>query len=266
MRWHVYFIVIFALIQLSANVKYSEKKSGDCDKVNASALNDYLQASYMKIFPDSIISWECYKNGMIGFFNIQSENLLQKQLITLIDYSKSANTKRLAIIDIQTNKLIQTSLVAHGRNSGEEFALSFSNTPKSKKSSLGFYITSETYNGKHNFSLKLDGIDTLYNDNARQRGIVIHGAEYVSEQFIQNNVRLGRSFGCPALPNQLNKQIISIIKEGSCVFVYSDNRSYLASSAYLDENKASKYFEKELISQIEKVQNQDISNKGHILE
>jgi hypothetical protein len=110
--------------------------------------------------------------------------------------------------------------VAHGRNSGEEYANSFSNSGDSFKSSLGFYATGEIYIGKHGNSLRLDGLEKGLNDNARSRGVVMHGADYVAENFIKNNQRLGRSLGCPALPIELTDEIINLIKNKSCLYIY----------------------------------------------
>jgi hypothetical protein len=132
----------------------------------------------------------------------------------------SSNSKRLWVIDLATNTILFQSLVAHGRNTGEEFAKSFSNSAQSFKSSLGFYATGEIYSGKHGMSLRLDGLEKGINDNARSRGVVVHGANYVSNSFIKNNKRLGRSQGCPALPEELSKEIINVIKDKSCLFIY----------------------------------------------
>lgn len=121
---------------------------------------------------------------------------------------------------MKNQKIVKISLVAHGKNSGVNIAKSFSNKRHSRKSSLGLYITSETYEGKHGYSLRLDGMSTGLNDNARKRAIVIHGADYVSESFIEKNDRLGRSFGCPALTENEVEEIINLIKEGSCLFIY----------------------------------------------
>src|SRR5690606_4161345 len=119
------------------------------------------------------------------------------------------NKKRMWVIDMTTNTVLMHSLVAHGRNTGDVFAKNFSNASESYKSSLGFYLTGETYTGKHGMSLKLDGLEKGVNDNARNRAVVIHGADYVSDSFIKNNSRLGRSLGCPAVPRELTKQLIS---------------------------------------------------------
>ncbi|RZM11499.1 MAG: murein L,D-transpeptidase catalytic domain family protein, partial [Pedobacter sp.] len=153
--------------------------------------------------------------------------------LTLIDFSKSSNTKRLWIIDMATKTVLYNSLVSHGRNSGDEFATSFSNEGSSFKSSLGFYATGEIYQGKHGSSLRLDGLEKGINNNARSRGVVIHAADYVCDNFIKQHRRLGRSQGCPALPNNLTKEIITLIKDKSCLFIYHPSGSYQQASKLL---------------------------------
>ena len=163
---------------------------------------------------------ESFSKALKGYYALKEKGLIKKNILTLVDFSLSSNIKRLWVIDLATNTILFQSLVAHGRNTGEEFANSFSNDAQSFKSSVGFYATGEIYNGKHGMSLKLDGLEKGINDNARNRGVVIHAANYVSDAFIRNNKRLGRSQGCPALPEELSKDIISVIKEKSCLFIY----------------------------------------------
>jgi hypothetical protein len=147
-----------------------------------------------------------------------------KPVITIIDFTQSSNAKRMYIIDLQKGELLMQTYVAHGRNSGEEFAQHFSNAPESYMSSPGLYETGETYSGKHGLSLKLYGLDRGVNDNALKRSIVIHGAPYVSEDFIRKNGRLGRSQGCPAVSEELSASIIALIKGGTCVYIHANNK------------------------------------------
>lgn len=161
-----------------------------------------------------------FDRAMKGFYALKAKGLVTKNIITIVDFSLSSNVKRLWVINLDTNTVLFNSLVAHGRNSGEEFAKNFSNAGESYKSSLGFYATGEIYNGKHGMSLKLDGLEKGVNDNARDRAVVMHGADYVSESFIKNNQRLGRSLGCPALPQEMTAEIIEVIKDKSCLFIY----------------------------------------------
>ena len=157
-----------------------------------------------------------------------------ERLLTIIDFTKPSTEKRLFIIDLNNQELIHHTLVAHGKNTGLNLAESFSNTSQSLQSSLGFYTTGEPYYGKHGYSLRLDGLEEGINDNARKRAIVIHGAKYVSEDFIETHGRLGRSWGCPALPLEQTKEIIDLIKKGSCLYIYSDDENYLKNSVLSD--------------------------------
>lgn len=168
---------------------------------------------------------DSFSIALAGFYDLKDKGLVSKDILTLVDFSLSSNVKRLWVIDLATNTILYNSLVAHGRNTGEEFANSFSNNDSSFKSSLGFYATGEIYNGKHGASLRLDGLEKGINDHARARGVVVHGADYVSENFIKDNRRLGRSQGCPALPVELAQEIISVIKDKSCLFIYHPSRN-----------------------------------------
>jgi hypothetical protein len=170
-------------------------------------------------------NFESFTEALKGYYLLKEKGLVQKDILTIVDFSLSSNVKRLWVIDLGTNTILYNSLVAHGRNTGEEYANSFSNANNSYKSSLGFYATGEVYNGKHGISLKLDGLEKGVNDNARQRGVVIHSADYVSNSFIKQNKRLGRSQGCPAIPEELLSGIVNTIKNKSCLFIYHPSRS-----------------------------------------
>ena len=161
-----------------------------------------------------------FTKAMEGYFMLKERGIVQKDILTLVDYSLSSKVNRLWVIDLKNNIILFQSLVSHGRNSGNEFAAKFSDKPESYQSSLGFYVTGETYYGKHGYSLRLDGMDKGVNSNARARAIVVHGADYVSEKFAQQNGRLGRSLGCLALSQDLTKEVIDTIKNKSCLFVY----------------------------------------------
>lgn len=167
-----------------------------------------------------------FSEALKGFYLLKERGVVRKNILTLIDFSLSSNTKRLWVIDLTTNTILFNSLVAHGRNTGEEFATAFSNLNSSFKSSLGFYATGEIYQGKHGASLRLDGLENGVNDNARERGVVMHGADYVSESFIRDHKRLGRSQGCPALPVEMTNEIIQLIKDKSCLYIYHPSRSF----------------------------------------
>ena len=172
-----------------------------------------------------------FNQALIGFQRLQSEGrLLSEQFLTIIDFDRSANQERLWIIDLENHSLWQKTLVAHGRNSGELYARQFSNRVSSHMSSLGFYITGKPYHGKHGLSLRLQGMEPGINDQAESRAIVMHGADYVSQDFINRNGRLGRSHGCPAVPRELASDIITQIANGTCLFIYHSDPDYQESS------------------------------------
>lgn len=174
----------------------------------------------------SLPSLKSFSIGFEGFELLKEHGKIRNNFLTIVDYSLSSKANRLWVIDMNENKIIFNTLVAHGKNSGKDFATHFSNSLNSNKSSLGFFATGETYIGKHGLSLKLDGLENGINNNARQRAIVVHGADYVSKNFINQENRLGRSQGCPALPVGLSKKIIEIIKNKSCLFIYSSMSDY----------------------------------------
>jgi hypothetical protein len=181
---------------------------------------------------DDAVSFEVFNMAVHGYREI--DNIKKKNIVTIIDFSRPSTEKRFFVIDLENKKLLVKCFVAHGKNSGENFAKSFSNQSASLESCLGFFLTAETYTGKHGYSLRLDGLEKSINDNARAREIVIHGAEYVSQQFIDKYGRLGRSWGCPALPLENSKEIIDKISEGSCLFIYGVDNYYGQHSHFIN--------------------------------
>lgn len=181
------------------------------------------------------LSRDAFEKAYKGFIVLQSKNLLKNcNLLTIVDYSMSSIQKRLFVLEMVTGKVLFNSLVAHGRKSGQERATDFSNAGESHKSSLGFFITLDTYKGGNGYSLKLKGCEKGINCNAQNRAIVMHGADYVSENFIRRNGYLGRSHGCPAVPMDINKKIIDVIKNGSCMFLYYPSKKYISRSKILN--------------------------------
>ena len=168
----------------------------------------------------------CFKKAMVGYYSLKEKGIVQKDILTIIDFSMSSTKKRLWVIDLSNNTILYNSVVSHGINSGEEFANMFSNSLSSNKSSLGFYTTGETYNGKHGLSLKLDGQEKGINHNARARAVVMHGAEYANPSVLKFQNYLGRSQGCPAIPEAVKAEVIETIKNKSCLFIYHPSRSY----------------------------------------
>lgn len=155
------------------------------------------------------------------------------QYLTIVDLSQSSRNKRFYILDMKNDKLVWNTFVAHGRNSGVDMAEHFSNAFNSNESSLGFYVTESTYFGKHGLSLRISGLEDGFNDNAEARGIVVHGAPYVNAGRV-NSDYMGRSQGCPALPENEYAQVINIIKDGSVLFIYNPSPNYLQSSTLLN--------------------------------
>lgn len=204
-------------------------------RVSQKADNIYNQIDFGKADP---LSREVFRKAYTGYLNLKEAGKLKQdqELISVCDFSLSANVKRLWVIDLNQHKVLFNTLVAHGQGTGEEFAVNFSNQENSHQSSMGFYVTADTYNGDNGYSLRLNGMDPGYNDAAYNRAIVIHGADYVCESFIKDNQRLGRSWGCPAIPAAQAKSIINTIKENTCLFIYYPNRGYLARSVWLNKS------------------------------
>jgi hypothetical protein len=153
--------------------------------------------------------------------------------LTVIDYSRPSSEKRLWVFDLKARELLYQELVAHGQGSGAEMATRFSNEPETHRTSIGLFVTADTYVGKNGYSLRLDGLDRGINDRARERAIVMHGAPYVSEAYINANGRLGRSWGCPAVSDRVARKMIDTVKGGGIVFAYYPDANWLRTSKFL---------------------------------
>lgn len=204
------------------------------------AIDPSLQASVRTNLYDSLrlgalgLTREACEMALRGWYYLAAMGkLTNDNIISIVDFSKPSSRKRLFVIDVAHYKLLYNTYVAHGMNSGKEYANQFSNTPESNKSSLGFYVTGNTYMGGNGYSLRLNGLEPGFNDNALRRDIVMHGADYVNENFIHSQGYIGRSWGCPAVAQQLTKPIINQIKNGTCMFVYAQNSQYLKRSPIL---------------------------------
>lgn len=219
-------IVITSLVFLSAANSFIENKSETKFPVVPSIYNQ-LHLNELGL------NETAFQTAVTGWQKLKSKGVVTKNILSICDFTQSSNNKRLYIIDMVNGKLLFNTLVAHGKNTGEEFAHAFSNEPASYKSSLGFYTTKQTYFGEHGLSLKLEGEEPGFNDKAEDRAIVMHGADYVCDNFICQFGRLGRSFGCPSVPFGLHEQIINTIKDGTCLFVYYPDKKYLSASKLL---------------------------------
>ncbi|RSK35235.1 murein L,D-transpeptidase catalytic domain family protein [Hymenobacter metallilatus] len=183
------------------------------------------------------LRFEVFEKAMTGYLNLEKQGKLgSKQLLTVVDFSLPSTEKRLWVLDLAAKQVKFHTLVAHGHNSGENMATNFSNENESNMSSLGFYVTQGEYQGKHGRSLKLQGMDEGYNTNALSRSVVMHGADYVSEDFIRQYGRLGRSLGCPALPMDQKDAIIASVEGQTCLFLNGPDQAY--SSKYLNQDVA----------------------------
>jgi hypothetical protein len=205
--------------------------------IDSMALEIEIGNIYHSLYPrvDSIgLDYLPFKYAMIGYMRLRNEGMLENEnILTIIDYTKASKFKRLYCIDLVNLKILFHTYVSHGKNTGGDKAIKFSNTPESLQSSMGLYLTGETYSGSKGFSLRLDGVEKGINDNMRTRTVVMHSAPYVSQNFIEKYGRLGRSYGCPAIPVALHKEIINTIKNKSAVFGYYNDDRYLQQSTFI---------------------------------
>lgn len=184
---------------------------------------------------DSGLNEKVLEYALMGYHRLLKRHALHNtDILTICDFSQSSSLKRMYVIDMRTRRLLYRNYVAHGISSGGEFANSFSNAPESHKSSLGFYVTRNTYYGENGLSLRIDGMDRGYNTLAGERNIVIHGAPYVSERILHKYGVMGTTFGCPAIPEELTDQLIPLLKDGSCFFIYYPSKRYLQNSSILN--------------------------------
>jgi L,D-transpeptidase-like protein len=208
--------------------------------VKEKSFNQNISGLYYEMCLDEYgLSYNAFYYGMVGYYSYLLDQPIEKPgIFTIIDFSQSSNENRFFTIDLENRECLFHTYVAHGMNSGEEIPYYFSNRSNSHQSSLGFYITGNTYTGQNGYSLILNGLEYGINHNARKRSIVVHGADYVSEKYIQQNGRLGRSWGCPALSFEDYKPVINTIKDGSLLFIYSDKTGYLSQSSRTNLRKA----------------------------
>ena len=181
------------------------------------------------------LSEKAFEQAYKGYqYLLKKQKLVTTSILSICDLSQSSNKKRFYILDLAENKILLTSYVAHGKGSGTEYAHRFSNRANSHQSSLGFYITGSSYYGEHGLSLRLQGLEHGFNNLAGKRNIVIHGASYIGDDYLQENKYMGRSYGCPAVPQDECDTIVNLIKNGTCLFVYYPTKNYLKKSRILN--------------------------------
>lgn len=212
--------------------------SSDEPKINIVQTSEVSESRqlYDEMNLEGVINFTAFEQAFTGYKKLKIKN---KDIVTIIDFSKPSTEERMYVLDLKHKILMFHTHVSHGKNSGANYATSFSNKVGSFQSSLGFYVTENTYIGKNGYSLVLDGLERGINDKAKERAIVVHGAAYSNPSVIGESGRLGRSFGCPAIPPALSKIIINTIKGGTLMYIYADNQRYLAQSSILTSRKTS---------------------------
>ena len=234
-------ICLFATFLLFPAVKAGSSKKSAVTPVIASAVaaSTTTEAAAYSLY-DSLqldelgMSKEAMLYAYQGQLKLEENGAVSNpDILTVVDFSQPSDRKRMYVIDVKNYKVLINTYVAHGRNSGLEYAERFSNRIESLQSSLGFYVTKGTYFGKHGLSLKLAGLDKGFNDNAEKRAVVVHGAQYIGEQRA-DAAYMGRSFGCPAVPQQVASKVINLIKNGTALFIYHPSEQYTHGSTILN--------------------------------
>jgi hypothetical protein len=232
---------ILTCFSLALPALFSFASIKDTRKINLSQIHAARIPATLDLYRvlslDSLgLSRQAFEDAVTGYLNMLKTGTVQnKGILSIVDFSIPSFRKRLFVLDMENGKLLFNTLVAHGRNSGQILATRFSNQFRSLKSSLGFYLTGETYRGQKGLALRLMGIEKGINDNAFNRGIVVHAAPYVNDEISKVWGRLGRSEGCPAIPVDMNEPVIEAIKNGSCFFIYGNDKRYTSRSKLLKE-------------------------------
>ena len=229
-------------LQSAFTPTYAGKRTGNGlysdTSLNASAPHIFSISNKLNVY-DSLhlqtmgLSKKVFTMALKGMAKLVRTRHIKDNLLAIVDFSQPSINKRLYVIDLNTYQLLYNTYVAHGMKTGKDKAISFSNKMSSNKSSLGFYVTGMAYNGSNGYSLKLQGMEKGINDYAMKRGIVIHGADYVSEDLINSQGYIGRSWGCPAVAPEVSQPLIDLLKEGSCLFIYASNNTYQSKSVLL---------------------------------
>jgi hypothetical protein len=236
MKQFIYILILSATL-LSSSFAIAKMPDNNVESIEKEKTERYIKYVYENINFKKVnkLSYDCFKYAYTGYLNlVEAGKIRSGSLLTVCDFTLSSNVKRLWTIDVQKHKVIYNTLVAHGSGTGEEYATRFSNLNDSHQSSLGFYVTGVNYIGDNGLSMKLHGVDGNFNNNAFDRGIVVHGADYVSEQYAKDNIRLGRSWGCPALARSIAEPMMNKLQNGSCLFIYHTTKQYLKTSYWIN--------------------------------
>ena len=234
LRFIVFILFLFLPCTLFLGGKSSDSTLDSAERAAVSDVEAYASL-YRSMQLEGVVNWKAFRQAVAGYYKIDNR---KREVLTLIDFSRPSTAKRLFVFDMRECKVLFSSVVSHGKNSGDNYATSFSNEYGSYKSSLGFYLTESTYQGKNGYSLILNGLEKGINDRAKERAIVVHGANYCSPSVAVSTGRLGRSFGCPALPPSLAKPIINTIKDGTLLYIYANDKEYLSQSTILSTGRS----------------------------
>ncbi|WP_410209021.1 murein L,D-transpeptidase catalytic domain family protein [Fusobacterium sp.] len=188
-----------------------------------------IESLYNQLHIQNKLTYSTFYKAIKGYNKISNK---KEGKITIVDFSKPSNEERFFVIDLERKKVDYSTYVAHGKNTGAVSAIKFSNIANSFQSSLGFYLTSNSYEGNNGYSLRLNGLEPGINSNAMKRNIVVHGADYATKEFIEKYGFLGRSLGCPAIPSDISKEVIDYIKEGTVLYINGNDSNYFEKSAY----------------------------------
>ena len=224
----IYHILVFVLM---SNLNSAELEKEVEKDINHAVNPVAVRTCYSNCDLEGKLDFQIFANAMESLDEMEYSN---EEIVTIIDFSKPSTEKRLFIFDLIEQEILYHTFVAHGKNTGLNMATKFSNNKGSNQSSLGLFRTGESYQGNHGYSLRLDGLEKGFNDNARSRAVVMHSAGYVSDDFIERHGRLGRSWGCPAVPVEFSREIIDLIKGGSCLYIYANDKHYLENSSLSD--------------------------------
>ncbi|MEG0236193.1 MAG: murein L,D-transpeptidase catalytic domain family protein [Cetobacterium sp.] len=232
---YFYFIILLSLIKgfslFAIENNYSINKKLNLDKIRNKIVNienSNLKSLYSELKLNNFLEFEVFSNAVNGLNRIKAS---KKDILTIIDFSSSSLKKRFFVIDLKKKKVLYSTYVMHGKNSGDEFTTSFSNTLNSYQSSPGFFVTENSYIGAYGYSLRLKGLEKGINDKAKERAIVIHGSQYANP--IPGAKSLSKSLGCPAIPKELSKEVIDLIKNGSVIYAHTNKQFYLKKSSFI---------------------------------
>ncbi|WP_368501059.1 murein L,D-transpeptidase catalytic domain family protein [Fusobacterium sp.] len=208
-------LLIFLII--ISKFSFSDNNINIVDKYNSFNFNNKLE-------------YEIFEKAYLGYLQISEKT---SELLAIIDYSKPSSDERFFLLDLANNKVLYNTRIAHSKNSGFDIPIKFSNDPNSFENSLGFYLTLEEYNGAYGTSLRLKGLEENINSNAEERAIVIHGGNIADDSYFEKYGFLGRSLGCPVLPTNIIANVVSLIKNGTVVFINGNDDSYMEESKFM---------------------------------